>query len=199
MPGGAPPPVQFSQLSYASPPSNSLGQQMQQFGKNLKSSGLFQQAPVPADMAPGSAVPGGQGPISAGGPQGPISAGGPQGPISAGGPQGPSSAGGPQGPAPLPGHQALPGSPYSPQAGPVAPQPPAPVAPPPQQPSIGGDLANRLGPIGLMDFLKRNIGLPGMIPQQTPGMAGNALPLAAQGAGMLQQQPPIPYLPGGGG
>jgi len=172
MPGGAPPPVQFSQLSYASPPSNSLGQQMQQFGKNLKSSGLFQQAPVPADMAPGSAVPGGQGPISAGGPQGP---------------------------APLPGQQALPGSPYSPQAGPVAPQPPAPVAPPPQQPSIGGDLANRLGPIGLMDFLKRNIGLPGMIPQQTPGMAGNALPLAAQGAGMLQQQPPIPYLPGGGG
>ena len=170
MPGGAPPPVQFSQLSYASPPSNSLGQQMQQFGKNLKSSGLFQQTPTPADMAPGSAVPGGQGPISVGGPQGP---------------------------APLPGQQALPGSPYSPQAGPVAPQPPAPVAPPPQQPSIGGDLANRLGPIGLMDFLKRNIGLPGMIPQQTPGMAGNALPQAAQGAGMLQ--PPIPYLPGGGG
>ena len=170
MPGGAPPPVQFSQLSYASPPSNSLGQQMQQFGKNLKSSGLFQQTPTPADMAPGSAVPGGQGPISAGGPQGP---------------------------APLPGQQALPGSPYSQQAGPVAPQPPAPVAPPPQQPSIGGDLANRLGPIGLMDFLKRNIGLPGMIPQQTPGMAGNALPQAAQGAGMLQ--PPIPYLPGGGG
>src|SRR6516164_935362 len=72
MPSGAPPPMQFANLQYAQPQqSSNIGKQMQDLGKNLKSSGvgnLFQQNP----LAAGAAIPGAVGPTSAGGPQGPM-------------------------------------------------------------------------------------------------------------------------------
>lgn len=123
MPGGAPGPFQFSPIQFSQQQQPTVGQQMQDLGKNLAAASKSMKGtgmPTPAAVDPGTAIQGGQGPIVAGGPQGP---------------------------APLPGQQALPGSPYSPQAGPPAPPPgaqPPPPGPPmnlvPNQPQGGAQV-----------------------------------------------------------
>src|SRR6516165_8146519 len=98
MPSGAPQAMRFADLKFADQPKTNTGQQMQTLGKNLKAAGadkLFQ--PTPPAVVPGAAVPGAQGPTSAGGPQGPM-------PLVAPGTPGPSvapPAAVPQGTAPV--------------------------------------------------------------------------------------------------
>lgn len=195
MPGGAPPAMQFQPLQYAQP-ATTTADAMKGLGKNLASANkvLQQQNPAAQPAPPGTAV------------------------------QTPSGGtimmGGPQGPAPFPGG-ALPGTPYSNQAGPVAPpgmnQPPPGAGPPPSQPMVpnqppGGAMvggpqgqpgAPGQSPVGAMaqqpgmlQNLIRSImgggGAGGVTPNGVPGSA------ALNGAGMLAPTMNNPSAFGGG-
>jgi hypothetical protein len=185
MPGGAPQAMQmpWMNLQFAkSDPSKGIGNQMQALGKSLKDAGVNQtlNPPTPQDVAPGASVPGGAGPIAAGGPQGP---------------------------APLPGQQALPGSPYSPQAGSAAPpiltpqqaspqlgQPQLPTAqvPYPQPSPVQAFMQNN--PFQQLNLLRSALAGGG-------GAAGGMMPgtAALSGAGMLPGAGVLPGSQGFGG
>jgi hypothetical protein len=185
MPSGAPPPMQFAQLKFADQPKTNTGQQMQTLGKNLKAAGadkLFQ--PTPPAVVPGAAVPGAQGPTSAGGPQGPM-------PLVAPGTPGPSVA---------PPAAAVPAGPQ--MAPPAA--PPAPTTPPIQLPQIvqappavpgpsAATVAQSMAPQAQLDWLRRIAGIgPNTAPPSFPGST------ALQGAGILPSSPgfgPAPGMP----
>jgi|SRR6516164_273530 len=163
MPSGAPPPMQFAQLKFADQPKTNVGTQMQDLGKNLKKAGIGNLLqPTPPAVVPGAAVPGAQGPTSAGGPQGPM-------PLVAPGTPGPSVA-----PA---------------AAAPVAPPPV--TTPPVQLPQIvpappqpGVNPTQNMTPVQQLDWLKRMTGIgQSVIP---PGQPGSA---ALQGAGLLPSSP----------
>lgn len=169
MPGGAPPAMQFSPLQYAQP-ATTTADAMKGLGKNLASANkvLQQQNPAAQPAPPGTAV------------------------------QTPSGGtimmGGPQGPAPFPGG-ALPGTPYSNQAGPVAPPgmttPPPGAGPPPAQPMVPNQ-----PPGGAMVGGQPGAGQPpspvGAMAQQ-PGMLQNLIRSIMQGgAGGAGGQPGMP-------
>jgi hypothetical protein len=180
MPSGAPPPMQFAQLKFADQPKTNVGTQMQQLGKNLKAAGgdkLFQ--PTPPTVVPGAAVPGVQGPTSAGGPQGPM-------PLVAPGTPGPSVA------------------PPAAAAPPVAPPTPPPAAgmPPIQLPQIiqappavpgpsAATVAQSMAPQAQLDWLRRISGIGPNVPP--PGFPGAT---ALTGAGMLPSSPGFGAPPG---
>ena len=173
MPSGAPPPMQFANLQYAQPQSSNIGKQMQDLGKNLKSSGignLFQQNP----LAAGAAIPGAVGPTSAGGPQGPMPLVQPPGQPAA------------QPPAMPPAGQPAGGTPpiVLPQI--VQPQPQA-------QPQQGVNPTQNMTPMQTLDWLRRMTGAgQSVVP---PGMPGSAA-LNSAGLGMLpsnQPQVPVSY------
>ena len=165
MPSGAPQAMRFADLKFADQPKTNLGTQMQTLGKNLKAAGadkLFQ--PTPPAVVPGAAVPGAQGPTSAGGPQGPM-------PLVAPGTPGPSVA---------------------PAAAAAPPPAPPPVTTPPVQlpqivpapPQPGVNPTQNMTPPQMLDWLKRMTGVgQSVIP---PGQPGSA---ALQGAGLLPSSP----------
>ena len=176
MPSGAPPPMQFAQLKFADQPKTNVGTQMQQLGKNLKAAGgdkLFQ--PTPPTVVPGAAVPGVQGPTSAGGPQGSM-------PLVAPGTPGPSVAPpavAPQGAAPVaPTTPPIP----LPQIIPAQSQAPGPSA---------ATVAQSMAPQAQLDWLRRISGIGPNIPP--PGFPGAT---ALTGAGMLPSSPGFGAPPG---
>jgi hypothetical protein len=160
----APPPMQFAQLKFADQPKTNLGTQMQDLGKNLKKAGVGNLLqPTPPAVVPGAAVPGAQGPTSAGGPQGPM-------PLVAPGTPGPSVA----------------------PAAAAPPVPPPPVTTPPVQlpqivpapPQQGVNPTQNMTPPQQLDWLRRMTGIgQSVIP---PGMPGSA---ALSGAGLLPSSP----------
>jgi hypothetical protein len=181
MPSGAPPPMQFANLQFSDKPKTNLGTQMQDLGKNLKKAGVGNLLqPTPPAVVPGAAVPGVQGPTSAGGPQGPM-------PLVAPGTPGPSVA--PPAAAPPP---MAPGAAPAPPA-PVPGQPPQPFstggAPPVYLPQIISNPprvnpTQNMTPPQMLDWLKRMTGVgQSVIP---PGQPGSA---ALQGAGLLPSSP----------
>ena len=147
----APPPMQFAQMpGLMQGGGSTTGDALSKLGKSLgaanKKLNLFGGSDASQPVDPGQAVQGGAGPIVAGGPQGP---------------------------APLPGQQALPGSPYSTAAGPPAPPPgPPPGSTPlvPGQPP-GGAMSSPQGPPPLP---------PGGVPMPQPRPLG-APPFGAPG------------------
>ena len=188
----APPLMNLPKLSYAKAPEQSQNAQaMQGLGKSLDAFNAARNPPQDpaAPLAPGAAVPGST-----------------------------ISAGGPQGPAPLPGQQGLPGSPYSPAAGPPAPGAGAAVAPPPgttpftnmlPTPPVPYPMAGQMqspnspvgtwaqnNPLNVMQLLKNSLGGGPLSP---PGQSGAAL-MGAPGAGMLTPGNPLmQQYPGAGG
>ena len=177
MPSGAPPPMQFAQLKFADQPKTNIGTQMQQLGKNLKAAGadkLFQ--PTPPAVVPGAAVPGAQGPTSAGGPQGPM-------PLVAPGTPGPSVA--PAAAAPAGSQMAPPAAPPAPTTPPI----PLPQIIPAQPPGVNP--AQNMTPMQTLDWLRRMTGMnQSVIP---PGQPGSA---ALTGAGLLPSSPGFGPAPG---
>ena len=177
MPSGAPPPMQFAQLKFADQPKTNIGTQMQQLGKNLKAAGgdkLFQ--PTPPAVVPGAAVPGAQGPTSAGGPQGPM-------PLVAPGTPGPSVA--PAAAAPAGPQMAPPAAPPAPTTPPI----PLPQIIPAQQPGVNP--TQNMTPMQTLDWLRRMTGMnQSVIP---PGQPGSA---ALTGAGLLPSSPGFGPAPG---
>ena len=171
MPSGAPQAMRFADLKFADQPKTNLGTQMQDLGKNLKKAGvgnLFQ--PTPPAVVPGAAIPGAQGPTSAGGPQGPM-------PLVAPGTPGPSVA--PAAAAPAGPQMAPPAAPPPVTTPPV--QLPQIVPAPPQQ---GVNPTQNMTPPQQLDWLRRMTGIgQSVIPLGQPGSA------ALQGAGLLPSSP----------
>jgi len=184
----APPLMNLSKLSYAkAPEQNQNAQAMQGLGKSLDAFNAARNPPQDpaAPLAPGATVPGST-----------------------------IAAGGPQGPAPLPGQQGLPGSPYSPAAGPPAPGAaqtpgytpftnmlPTPPVPYPmagqmQSPNSPVGTWAQNNPLNVMQLLKNSLGGGPLAP---PGQPGAAL-MGAPGAGMLTPGNPLmQQYPGAGG
>jgi len=171
--------MNLPKLQYAkAPEQNQTAQAMQGLGKSLDAFNAARNPPQDpaAPLAPGATVPGST-----------------------------IAAGGPQGPAPLPGQQGLPGSPYSPAAGPPAPGAgaaaaatpgatpftntlPTPAVPYPPIPyPMAGQPNSPIGtwaqnnPLNVMQLLKNSLGGGPLAP---PGQPGSAL-MGAPGAGML--------------